>query len=151
MNDRKLRSLFLDTVHVLEWHDGLIRAIGTCQDEFYLIALVAWDLERATKAYLVLSLDRSTADEMIKCTEKERDGTQITRWHSFNSLFDEYVSTYDGSVYLVQGLHVVCKEIPVGKEIPLVERDQEDLKYLKRYDLEAAIRMEALARWLGQQ
>ena len=143
VNNTELKHLSFDSIHILEWHDGIVRAIGTGQERTYLLFLVAWDLKSGSRAYLLLQLPPNIANEIMLSISEGQEGSQMDKWNRFNRLFDDFVANYRESVYLL------LQEPVVGKDLPLRIRNKEDLKVLGTYNIEMVFRPEALTCWLG--
>jgi hypothetical protein len=65
--------LIPDEITVIDWYDGVIRGIATSQDHCWLFVLAAWNPNSRRRAYVIVNLDRATADQMIKLWKLARE------------------------------------------------------------------------------
>jgi len=94
-------NLILDNITILEWYDGVVRAIGNIKDERFLIILVAWDMVTSQKLYILVKLNPELADEFVN--ELADDESKEERWEKFNFEFNDYMKKYNDIVYIVFG------------------------------------------------
>ena len=129
-------DIVLDEISIIDWYDGLVIATGRQQQKAYLIVLVAWDLERSRKAFLLLDLDGSIEAKIKGCLK-------INDWEEFKKIFDKVVTSYKGDVFLT------FEEPTVGTRASLTRTTTNDLTTLRNHDVESALTPESLSRWLA--
>lgn len=127
---------------ILEWYDGVTRAIGLVKGKEYMIILAAWDMESARKVFLVTEIKKSDADQMVYYLTYPK--IPVEGWDQFNEEFASYVRSYGGPVWaLING---VIKE---NEAYDLTEVDRKCLFDLVNYDILKVINPKNLQRWFN--
>jgi hypothetical protein len=133
-----------DNVHVFDWYDGIARAIGIQQQEFYLIMLAAWDINKSRKAYVLVNLDKAIAKEIEKHTLENDDiKTKASRWNTINLALETYLNNYSGIVYLT------FEEPQLGEPLSLQAINSMHLQKLLEYSIEKTLSPEAIDFWFS--
>lgn len=136
MDCLKSTDIVLDQIRIADWYDGLVVATGGQQLKAYLIMLVAWDLVRSRKAFLLLEIERSVEGEIHR-------SLQNNGWEEFKKIFAEVVTNYNGAAFLT------FDEPTVGKPLSISRISSNHLRGLKNHDLESTVTFESVQRWLG--
>ncbi|HEX8267286.1 MAG TPA: hypothetical protein VF596_17945 [Pyrinomonadaceae bacterium] len=121
-------NISFNKIEILDWYDGIIRAIGEVEDEFYLIVLVAWDMKQPVKLYVVLELNELTKSEIID--ELNGSRSKEENWEIFNSIFNRYVQNYNGVAYVILG------EVKKNESYRIKTIDSSHIKKLANYEFE---------------
>src|SRR6266404_2468712 len=64
MKSPRQRTISVEEVHYLEWHDGLVRGILDTPNGPSLVALVAWDPDTRRRAYILLGLNSDDSERL---------------------------------------------------------------------------------------
>jgi len=142
MSSMKTVDFTFDTITMWDWYDGIVRAIGSHQQRDYLIILAAWDISNARKAYVLVELDNNVASKMKKLEANSKNTTaKQETWNSFNRLFEEYLRSYKGVVYLTYA------EPIASQKFSSIIVNSIHLQKLTNYDLEMTLTETACAFW----
>lgn len=136
----KKTNISFNKIEILDWYDGIIRAIGEVEDEFYLIVLVAWDMRQPVKLYVLLELNELTRSEIID--ELNGSRSKEENWEIFNSIYDRYVQNYDGVAYLILG------EVKKKESYKIKMIDSSYIKKLANYEFEDTMSENNIDFWL---
>ncbi len=134
-------NISFDKIEILEWYDGIVRAVGETETEAYLIVLVAWEISSSIKVYALLKLNKITKNEIIK--ELNATRTKEENWEVFNSLFERYIQNYDDKAHLILG------EIKVNKPCELKLIELSSIKKLTNYDFEDTMNKNNINFWFN--
>lgn len=132
-------NISFDKIEILEWYDGIVRAIGEAESETYLIVLVAWNMSQSVKLYALVELSEPTKNKMIDELNKTRSKEE--NWEIFNSVFDHYIQSYNGQAYLILG------EIKENKPCELKILESNHVKKLINYDFENTMSKNNIDFW----
>jgi hypothetical protein len=127
---------------ILEWYDGVVRAVITEDDISYLLTLVAWEVNSPRKVFILTEVTtpfEETLERLAQETENQR--IKSDRWNEFRRSFEEYLSNYQGTIYLTFG------EPTVGNAFSATAISSEHLNRVKNYSVESAIALEAISFW----
>ena len=136
---KKIHITF-DEIEILEWYDGIVRATCKAENEIYLLILVAWDMKQLMKLSILLKLDESTKNDITK--ELGSNRSKEENWKRFNLIFDDYVRSYAGEAYLIQG------EIKENKTYNLKIINSNYIKNLATYEFEDTMSRDTINFWL---
>ncbi len=134
-------NISFDKIEILEWYDGIVRAVSETETEAYLIVLVAWEISSSIKVYALLKLNKITKNEIIK--ELNATRTKEENWEVFNSLFERYIQNYDDKAHLILG------EIKVNKPCELKLIELSSIKKLINYDFEDTMNKNNINFWFN--
>jgi hypothetical protein len=115
-------------IEILDWYDGIIRAIGEVENKICLIVLVAWDMKQSVKLYALLELNELTKNEIISALNGNK--SEEENWEIFNSVFDHYIQRYNSEAYLIFG------EVKKNEPYELKRVDSSHIKKLVNYEFE---------------
>ncbi len=132
-------SISFNKIEILEWYDGVVRAIGEVETKIYLIVLVAWDMSKSVKLYALIELSEIAKDEMMRELNSARSKEE--NWRAFNSMFDRYIRHYDGEAHLILG------EIKENKPYELKTIDPNHIKKLINYEFEDTMSETSVNYW----
>lgn len=132
-------SISFDKIEILEWYDGVVRAIGETKSGTYLIVLVTWDMSQSVKLYVLIELSELTKKEMIDELNKTRSKEE--KWEIFNSVFDRYLQNYNGQAYLILG------EIKEDESYELKMTSSNHVKKVVNYDFENTMSKANIDSW----
>jgi hypothetical protein len=135
-----------DEISILDWYDGVIRGIARSQGEDYLFIMAAWDLVSGRKAYVMVNLDPAIAIEMKQlCQWKLGDDPDEEKWNRFDQIYDQYLTNYEGSAYLLSEAPIVSKTLTI------TATTADHLDELRDYDIEKTMDLNAHKLWFGKQ
>lgn len=123
-----------EKIEVLEWYDGIVRAVGIGHGRWSLIALIAWEIKENRKLYVVLDLDENTKENLRFSLEDE--GSKEANWQAFNTAFDEFIKGYKSAVYVIQG------DLVVGEKYEGVRVNAAFLSEIIPFNVENALQRE---------
>ena len=140
----KPKYLVLNQIIILDWYDGIVRGIGEAQEGHYLLTLAAGDIAARRRTYVVIDLDQATREQMKLLADwQNKETSKPEEWVHFNRIFDEYLKSYSGVVYLL-------KEEPVeGRDLLLKPIALDHLKHLQHFDLDKAFSSTAQTFWFN--
>lgn len=133
-------NMSFNRIEILDWYDGIIRAIGEVENKTYLIVLVAWDIKQLVKLYALLELDELTKNEIIRALNGNRSKEE--NWEIFNSVFDHYIQHYDSEASLILG------EIKKNESYEPKMIDSNHIKKLVNYEFEDTMSETNINYWL---
>lgn len=134
-------SISFDKIEILEWYDGVVRAIGEVESETYLIVLVAWNMSQSVKLYTLVELSELAKKEMVNELNSARSKEE--NWEIFNSVFDRYIQNYNGKAYLTLG------EIKENKPNELEIIESNHINKLINYDFEDTMDGNSIDFWFN--
>lgn len=133
------QNISFDEFTILEWYDGMVRAVGKNEQGYYLLVLVAWNMLNQDKLYLVLESEPSTIAELENELKKKRSIEE--NWEGFNHAFAQFIKTYSGNPYLLQG------ELVKNKTYELRLVDRQLVEKVADYDFDKTTDRENLEYW----
>ncbi len=125
---------------ILEWYDGIIRAVGESQNADYLIVLVAWDMPQSMKIFTLFELDKDTKNKIV---ENLKGNFNIEeKWRRFTEIFDNFVKSYSGRMYMLKG------ELEKDNDYDLALLESKINRQLVNYDFENVLDSINIKYWL---
>lgn len=142
MPSSQIKQFLIDKMTILDWYDGVVRAIVSMQGQSYLLVLVAWDAGSLQKAFILAELSLPFAAKIERLVlEASDESVKRERWAKFNNLLEKYISDYQGEVYLTG-------EEPIrGKNISASTISTEHLRRVRGQSIESADSSEARDFW----
>jgi hypothetical protein len=142
MKSTVVEQFRVDGMTILEWYDGVVRAVVTQQGSSYLLTLVAWDVDSQRKIFILTNLTKPFEDAIERLVqETEDEKIKAERWDEFNRSFDEYLSSYQEKAYLI------FAEPTVGSDFSATTISSEYIRQIKNYSIESAVAPEAISFW----
>ena len=140
-------DLVADKIWQIDYYDGVIRGIAKAQDHYYLFTLVAWDPDSRRRAYVILNLDHTTADEMIRLCElkPEAESDDEERWRRVDQIYDHYIMHYQNAAYLSN------EEPKVTETVAMTSIPIDHITELRGFDIENTMDSRAQELWFTMQ
>ncbi len=137
-----IKQFLVDKMTILDWYDGIVRAIVSIQGQSYLLVLVAWDAGGLQKAFILTKLSLPFAATISRLAlEANNESVKEERWSEFNNLLEKYMSDYWGELYLTY------EEPRQGKVFSASAINTEHLRRVKEQNIESADSSEARDFW----
>lgn len=134
MNNKKV---CLESINIIEWYDGVVRAIGKSGTENYLLVLIKWELAKNNRTYALFELDDNASSEFENCFAESSKETKENMWKQFETLFDSFISSYKGEIYLLESE----KDLNTKVEYQLsIENSKSFVLSVNKYDFEKVLR-----------
>lgn len=134
MNNKKV---CFESIDIIEWYDGVVRAIAKTSTENYLIVLIKWELKKTNKIYALFELNGITLSEFRNCFLESSEKTKEDMWKQFETFFDSFISSYKGNIYLLEAE----KDLKIKLEYQLnIENSKNFVLPGGRYDFEKVIK-----------
>ena len=127
---------------VIDWYDGIVQAIARPEDEenWYLVGLVAWDMRRELKAYVLLPISHVHASALATALSETAPSSEQA-WATIQVMVDAAIAASVG-----QALAIVCKDI--GRRVlAVVQLDRNDVSNIL-LSAEEALAKPRVARWI---
>lgn len=132
-------TIFFNKLEVLDWYDGVIRAVGFAETGCYLIILVAWDMNQPAKLYVLVHLSEAEQQEIFEALNSAHPKEK--NWEEFESMFDRFIQTYADKAYTFLG------DVEAGKSYTLRGVKSDKLRSLASYDFEATLNEANIYSW----
>lgn len=132
-------TIIFNKIEIIEWYDGIVRAISETPSQIYLLVLVSWDIKQQVKLYALIELDEGTKNQIFK--ELNENRSKEENWEAFNSIFNNHIKNYNGGVHLILG------EIEKNKLYELKIIATNHIRKLENYELEDTIDKNVIDYW----